>query len=127
MTLRARFALVLCLIIALFLPDFSPLWFIMLFGSIAFALASVLAKYRHRKATSAEVEEFSILSKTEQDIVTRSLSGESVKEIAYSRHVGESTIRKHLSNSYKKLSVTNMNELLRLAARNHYREEDKKT
>lgn len=99
----------------------------MLFGSIALALASILAKYRPRKTSHAEIQEFSILSKTERDIVIRSLSGESIKEIAYSRHVGENTVRKHLSNSYKKLSVTNMNELVRLDAGNHYRQEDRKT
>lgn len=72
--------------------------------------SSVARKILHQ--FKDEKEGFKILTKTEQDIIKLLATGLMYKEIALQQNISLDTVRKHLSNIYKKLGVNNKVEAI---------------
>ncbi len=72
--------------------------------------SSVARKILHQ--FKDEKDDFKILTKTEQDIIKLLSKGLMYKEIALQQNISLDTVRKHLSNIYKKLGVNNKVEAI---------------
>lgn len=58
------------------------------------------------------------LSKTEQQILELMAQGQQYKEIAYSKNISVETVKKHISNIYRKLGVGNKVEAINFLRQN---------
>lgn len=82
--------------------------------TVANIRASAIAGWMVTFPTALQLPELSSLTAREYEIVLRLAAGERVRLIAQNLHLGESTVRNHLSAIFRKTGVGSQSELLEL-------------
>lgn len=76
--------------------------------------ASAIAGWMVTFPTALQLPQLSELTPREYEILLRLAAGERVRQIAHSLHLGESTVRNHLTSIFRKTGVGSQSELLSL-------------
>jgi DNA-binding CsgD family transcriptional regulator len=82
--------------------------------TVASIRASAVAGWMVSFPTALQLPELSTLTPREYEILLRLAAGERVRQIARSLHLGESTVRNHLTSIVRKTGVGSQHELLDL-------------